>query len=146
MEERLFHFCQENNVGNYYGVVQMATQSAIEGAISYCSKGKEVGEVCVRMGLCRGGIFVEVESEGGWPKVLECNPESLLAVGEKDCFAIIGSLSDQIEIDKSGRSIRMEFFVTGIDPAVAYGRVAVLQEYYSRLGQESRVNAGMMSY
>ena len=37
VEERLFHFCRECNVGNYYSAVSVATMQAVENAIVHGS-------------------------------------------------------------------------------------------------------------
>ena len=64
VEERLFHFCRECNVGSCYSSISVATLQAVENAIVHGNGSDADKRVWLTMGTCRGGLFVEVSDEG----------------------------------------------------------------------------------
>ena len=64
VEERIFHFCHECNVGDYHSAVSVAVLQAVENAIVHGNGGDASRRVTVECGTCRGGIYVEVADEG----------------------------------------------------------------------------------
>lgn len=130
VEERLFHFCLECNVGNYYSAVSVAMIQAVENAIVH-GNGSDVSKgVSVTFSTCRGGISVEVEDQGNGFDF--CRYGSLPEGEEfgKGIF-VMKSLADRMTFFEGGRKVRMEFDVNGIDPADALERVALLQERFA---------------
>lgn len=130
VEEHLFHFCQECNVGNYYSAVSMATMQAVENAVVHGNGSDANKKVTLSLGTCRGGVFVEVCDEG---EGFDFASYGTLPEREEsgEGIFIMKSLSDRMVFSESGRKVRMEFDVNGIDPADALERIALLQEHFA---------------
>lgn len=128
VEERLFHFCHECNVGSYYSTLSVATLQAVENAIVHGNASAEEKPVTLTFGTCRGGVFVTVKDEG---KGFDFGHYGELpeADGAGEGIFIMRSLSDRMTFSDEGREVRMEFVVNGIDPADALERVSVLQSF-----------------
>lgn len=131
VEERLFHFCRQCNVGNYCSTVSVATMQAVENAIIHGNQGDASKRVTITFGLCRGGIYTAVSDEGfgfdyerfgSLPKDDEIHGEGIF---------VMKQLADRIIFSKGGRHVRLEFVVAGIDPTDALQRIAVLQNSYA---------------
>ncbi len=131
VEERLFHFCRECNVGRYYSAVSVATLQAVENAILHGNQGDVTKNVTISFGTCRGGIFAEVTDEGLGFDYTRFG--SLPADGELagEGIFVMRSLADSVTYSEGGRQVRLEFVVEGIDPAEALERVAILQQHFA---------------
>ncbi len=130
VEERLFHLCRECNIGNYYSTVSVAAMQAVENAIVHGNELDKAKKVKITFGTCRGGVFVEVADEG---RGFNFSSYGLLptedSVGEG--IFVMKSLSDKMLYFDGGRRVRMEFVVSGIDPAEALERISVLQSHFA---------------
>ena len=102
---------------------------AVENAIVHGNSSDVAKKVSITMGTCRGGLFVEVSDEG------EGFDHSRYGVTDDESAGhgifIMKSLADRMTFSDSGRRIRMEFDVAGIDPADALERVSVLMAHFS---------------
>lgn len=131
VEERLFHFCHENNVGNYYSAVSVAALQAVENAIIHGNGSDASKNVSLSFAPCRGGICVEVSDEG---RGFDFHLYGSLPSGESsqgEGIFIMKSLADRVAFSEGGRKVRLEFDVAGIDPSHALERIATLQMHYS---------------
>ena len=130
VEERLFHFCHECHVGNYYSAVSVATLQAVENAIVHGNGTDSSKKVSLLFSTCRGGICVEVSDQGNG---FEFDHYGEMPAGESEGEGIfvMKSLSDRMTFSDGGRKIRLEFDVAGIDPSDALERIALLQTHYS---------------
>ena len=131
VEELLFHFCRECNIGSYYSTVSVATLQAVENAILHGNGSDESKKVGLTMGTCRGGVYVEVTDEGNG---FDYSRYGSLPTGNQSTgegIFIMNQLSDKMTFCDDGRKVRLEFIVNGIDPVDALERVAVLREHYS---------------
>ncbi len=131
VEDRLFHFCRECNVGNYYSTVSVAALQAVENAIVHGNGSDASKNVDIMFGTCRGGIFVQVTDEGDGFDFSQFGqlPADGQSVGEG--IFIMKSLSDNIQFSEGGRSVRMDFIISGIDPIDALERINILQQCFS---------------
>ena len=131
VEERLFHFCRENNVGNYYSAVSVAVMQAVENAIVHGNGSDSSKKVTLLFDICRGGICAEVSDEGGGFDFRQYGdlPSSESTTGEG--IFVMKSLADRMSFSDEGRKVRLEFDVAGIDPSDALERVSVLQAHFS---------------
>ena len=127
VEERVFHFCHECNVGNYYSAVSVAALQAVENAIVHGNGSNSLKKVSISLGTCWGGVFVEVSDEGAG---FDASRYGTLDAEGQGIF-IMKSLSDRMTYSDEGRKVRLEFDVNGIDPADALERVSVLQAHFS---------------
>lgn len=131
VEERLFHFCRQNNVGNYYSAVSFAAVQAVKNAIVHGNQCQVEKNVSLEFGTCRGGLYVEVTDEGNGFDY-ECYgqlPAEADRAGEG--IFVMKSLADRMTFSEGGRQVRLEFMVAGIDPADALERVTILQGHFS---------------
>ena len=131
VEERLFHFCRECNVGNYYSAVSVAVMQAVENAIVHGNDFDAEKQVSVTFGTCRGGIFAEVKDEGHG---FDFSRFGQLPSGDQtsgEGIFIMKSLADRMTFSDGGRVVHLEFEVSGIDPADALERIAILQERFA---------------
>lgn len=130
VEERLFHFCRECNVGNYYSAVSMATMQAVENAVVHGNGSDVSKKVFLSLGTCRGGVFVEVCDEG---EGFDFGRYGSLPEGEEpgEGIFVMKSLSNRMNFSEGGRMVRMEFDVNGIDPVDALERIALLQSHFA---------------
>ena len=127
VEERLFHFCRQCNVGNYCSAVSVATMQAVENAIVHGNQGDANKRVTITLGLCRGGIYAEVADEG---KGFDHEKFGTLPTNDEvhgEGIFIMKQLADKLTFSDGGRRVRLEFEVAGIDPTDALQRIAVLQ-------------------
>lgn len=131
VEERLFHFCRECNVGNYYSAVSVAALQAVENAIVHGNGSNPERQVALTLGTCRGGIFVEVADEGDGFDFGRFGDFPADDQSEGEGIFVMKSLSDRMTFSEGGRRVRMEFLVAGISPADALERIAVLEEHFS---------------
>lgn len=131
VEERLFHFCHECHVGNYYSAVSVATMQAVENAVVHGNGCNPEKGVLVAFGTCRGGIFVEVTDEGQGFEYGRFG--SLPAEGqtEGEGIFVMRQLSDRMIFSEGGRRVRLEFEIDGIDPADALQRATLVREHFA---------------
>ena len=129
VEERLFHFCHECHVGNYYSAVSVATLQAVENAVVHGNGSDPAKQVALSFGTCRGGIFVEVCDQGGGFDFGRYGdlPTADQSTGEG--IFVMRRLADRMTYSEGGRRVRLEFIVAGIDPADALERIAVLRAH-----------------
>ena len=131
VEERLFHFCHENNVGNYYSAVSVAVMQAVENAIVHGNGSDSSKQVTLLFGTCPGGICAEVCDEG---RGFDFGQYGALPSGEStqgEGIFIMKSLADRMTYSEEGKRVRLEFDVAGIDPSDALERVSVLQSHFA---------------
>lgn len=131
VEERLFHFCRQCNVGRYYSAISVAALQAVENAIHHGNNDNAEKSVTISFGTCRGGIFAEVTDQGigfDYTRYGQLPADGQLA-GEG--IFVMRSLADSVTYSEGGRQVRLEFVVEGIDPAEALERVAILQQHFS---------------
>lgn len=129
VEERVFHFCRECNVGNYYSAVSVAVLQAVENAIVHgnCSDASKL--VAISMGTCRGGVFVEVSDRGCGFDYAHFG--SLDDETRGQGIFVMKSLADRVTFSDEGRQVRLEFDIAGIDPADALERASVLLAHFA---------------
>ena len=131
VEERLFHFCRDCNVGRYYSAVSVATLQAVENAILHGNQGDNGKQVTLTFGTCRGGIFAEVADQGLGFDYTRYGALPSDDEGRGEGIFVMRSLSDRMVYSDGGRQVRLEFVVEGIDPAEAVERITVLQQHFS---------------
>ncbi|MBR1766108.1 MAG: ATP-binding protein [Bacteroidales bacterium] len=129
VEDRVFHFCHECHVGNYYSTVSVAVLQAVSNAIVHGNASNSALSVSITLGTCTGGLFVEVADQGkGFH--FENYGEIDSAEGGVGIF-VMKSLSDRMTFSDGGRVVRMEFDVAGIDPADALERISCLRSRFA---------------
>ena len=131
IEERLFHFCHECNVGNYYAAVSVAALQAVENAIIHGNGADVSKKVDIICGTCRGGIFVEVADEGSGFDFSQYGELPLDDATAGEGIFMMKTLADKMDYSDGGRRVRMEFVIAGIDPAEAMERVDILQSRFA---------------
>ena len=131
VEERLFHFCHEHNLGSYYSTISVAVLQAAENAIVHGNGSDTRKQVALTFGTCQGGVFAEVSDEGqgfNYEQFGEL-PSDGQSIGEG--IFVMRRLSDRMSYSEGGRKVRLEFEVNGIDPGEALERISILQEHFA---------------
>lgn len=131
VEERIFHFCHECNVGDYHSAVSVAALQAVENAIVHGNGGDASRRVTVECGTCRGGIYVEVVDEG---QGFDFGRYGDLPADDSERgegIFVMKSLADRMTFSEGGRRVRLEFVVSGIAPADSLQRIALMQEHFA---------------
>ena len=131
VEERLFHFCHQCHVGNYYSAVSVAVLQAVENAIRHADGSDSSKTVTLTMGTCRGGLFVEVAGQGKGFDYTDCGDLPEDSRPDEEALFIMRRLADKLSFADEGRRVRMEFAVAGIDPADAMERATVLRNHWA---------------
>lgn len=131
VEERLFHFCHECNVGNYYSPVSVATMQAVENAIIHGNGNDISKKVDITFGTFRGGIFVQVFDEGAGFDFSSFGSLPIDGQMTGEGIFVMKSLADNIQFSEGGKKVKMEFVVSGIDPSDALERITILQERFA---------------
>lgn len=131
VEDRLFHFCRECNVGNYYSAVSVAVIQAVENAIVHGNRSDNKKEVSIVFGTCRGGIFAEVADQGSGFDYSRFGQLPMGDQKEGEGIFVMKSLADKLSFSEAGSRVRLEFEVNGIDPSDALERIAILQERFA---------------
>ncbi|MCR5445819.1 MAG: ATP-binding protein [Bacteroidales bacterium] len=129
VEERLFHFCRECHVGNYYSAVSVATLQAVENAVVHGNASQPSKTVTLTFGTCRGGLFVEVADQGAGFDYGRYGDLPADGRQEGEGIFVMRQLADRMTYSDGGRRVRLEFVVAGIDPADALERIAVLKAH-----------------
>lgn len=133
VEERLFCFCNECNLGDNYSSVSMAALKAVENAIVHGNKCDAGKKVSLAFGTWQRGVYVEVSDEGqGFDvEAVESRLESDEMLGGGLFF--MHSLADHVRFAEGGKKVRLEFVVGGIGSARALARATVLHDWLARV-------------
>ncbi|MBR1798925.1 MAG: ATP-binding protein [Bacteroidales bacterium] len=126
VEERLFHFCELCNAGNYFSAVSVATLNAVENAIVHGNRGESDKKVTVSVGECTGGMFVEVADQGSGFDYKTYGDLPIDAAAHGVGIFIMERLADKVEFFDGGSRVRLEFVFSGIDETVAESRAALV--------------------
>ena len=133
LEEQLFHFCHNNNIGSYYSAVSFAAIQAVKNAIEHGNHNDVSKQVSISLGTCQGGVYVEVEDQGEGFDYSAYGMMPLESEKKGEGIFVMKQLADNLIFSKGGCHVRMEFMVAGIEPAVALGRIAVMQAHFSQV-------------
>ena len=125
LEQYISRLCDEKHVLNHQGILWMAVQAAVDNAIVHGNQGDTSKQVIIECGDCDGGIYFSISDQGAG-----FDPS---AVGEGGGFGLqlMRSLSDRMAFNSAGNTVRLEFFIRGIDGEHALQRIACLNRYYS---------------
>lgn len=130
VEDFVSRICSDKNINNYYATISMSVLQAVENAIIHGNNSDSTKMVTVISGECRGGVFFEIHDEGcgfDWKAYGEI-PDSGVA-GEG--IFLMKVLSDNMQFLDSGRTVRLDFLVRGIDESVAARRSNALENYFA---------------
>ena len=122
--------CDTYNINNYAATISMSLLAAVENAIVHGNQSDPTRSVTITSDYCTGGVYFAVSDEGvgfdysAYGKM----PEQ----GSKGTgLYLMQTLSDRIVFSDRGSTVRMEFVVSGIEPAMALERIVTLHNYYA---------------
>lgn len=122
--------CDAYNIHNYAGTISMSLLQAVENAIVHGNGSDSSKTVTVKCDQCRGGVFFSATDQGSG---FDYHSYGDLPAGEGKGMGIylMKALSDKISFLDGGRTVRMEYVVSGIEASRALERIVTLHNYYS---------------
>ena len=115
VEGLLEHFFEENHLASYSATISVAVMQAV----SYAVKHADTDKITLQAGTCRRGVFFVVSGRTRW-----FDDENA-----EDALFFINTLSDRVEFSDEGRTLRMEFDISGIYPDDSICRASRLMEF-----------------
>ncbi|MBR1850632.1 MAG: ATP-binding protein [Bacteroidales bacterium] len=130
VEALLSHFCDQSRIDNYYATISVAVMQAVENAIVHGNLSQPDKQVTVCADYCPGGVCFVVSDQGqGFDHTRYTDLPQADNPGTG--LFIMRSLADRVVFADGGRTVRLEFFILGIDSTRARSRSAVLQRFYA---------------
>ena len=122
--------CDAYNINNYAATISMSLLAAVENAIVHGNRNDKSRNVTIVSDYCTGGVYFSVSDEGvGFDYTAYGEmPEQ---AGKGTGLYLMRTLSDKILFADNGSTVRMEFIVSGIEPARALERIVTLHNYYA---------------
>lgn len=121
--------CDTFNINNYAATISMSLLQAVENAIVHGNKNETDRTVTITADYCRGGVFFTVSDQG---EGFDFEHYGKMPVNEDKGTGIylMKTLSDKITFSDNGSTVRLDFFVNGIDPCQALERIMTLRKFY----------------
>ena len=128
VEDFVSAICYDNHLDNYHATMAVPVLKAVELIIHSCSDKPDVPVVNLKSENTPKGIVFTVSSQ-----------YSCFSIPSTDSFSdpsydsiyITRLLADEVDVFDDGRTIRMTFFVRGIDEREAERRRSVLNHHFS---------------
>lgn len=130
VEQFVNSLCDTYNINNYAGTISMSLIQAVTNAIVHGNRNDATKTVTIVSDFCRGGVYFSVSHQGDGFDPTSIAADDLSDEG-KGLF-IMRRLSDKLVFSDEGRTVRMEFFVKGIDSSRSIERVVALRKYYAQ--------------
>lgn len=128
-EELIYDICDEYNVHNYIGVIEVAVMQAVTNAIEHGNEFQDTKNVVLSWGSCKGGMFFEIEDQGlGFD--FDQYGDLPLGEGRGEGIFMMRTLADQVVYSKDGSKVRLEFSIEGIDKKDQKSRKDVLVNFF----------------
>lgn len=130
-EDFIAAICYENHLENYLATMTVPVLNAVEqvlGKKEMCSCEESVALKCE---YCQEGISFIISSAD---KCFFGNPADSLPTSplSSDAVYMAQLLADEIEVLDEGKTLRMVFYVRGIDATESSRRISVLNHFYAR--------------
>ena len=129
-EDFVAAICYENHLENYHATIAVPVLKAVEQLLQVQDNLENVSPINLECGFCQEGISFTVTgkvnsfSVGEWSKV-----DSADHLSDAACLARM--LADEVEVFGDGSSLRMVFYVRGIDAVESNRRITVLNHFYA---------------
>lgn len=123
--------CDRWNINNYSATISMSLLQAVENAIVHGNNSDTSKQVVITAEQGRGGVSFVVSDEGPGFDYSSYN-SSMPPEGDKGMgIYVMRSLSDKISFSNGGKTVRLDYFVSGIEATYALERIMRLKKYYA---------------
>ena len=130
VERFVANVCDTYNINNYAATISMSLLQAVENAIVHGNHSDATKTVTVVADYVKGGVSFVVEDQGNGFDFAQYGSMPM-EEGRGTGIFRMKSLSDHLSLDNNGRTVKMEFFINGIDAARALERRVTLHNFYS---------------
>lgn len=130
VEAFISDICDTYNINNYAAAIAMSLIPAVENAIVHGNNSDPSKIVTISCERCRGGVTISVSDMGDgfdYSAFGDIPTSDEKGVG----IYMMKTLSDQLSFENNGSTVRMTFFINGIDSSRALERSSRIKEYYS---------------
>lgn len=122
---------EEKNIINYEGIIKQAVENAAKNAIQHGNQYDASKKIILEWGDFCGGIYFEVTDEGNgfdYSKYGALSSDPNVGIG----IFMMKTLASHVEYKDSGRCVRMEFLISGIEKTDALRRECLLENFYAK--------------
>lgn len=128
VEDFVSAICYDNHLDNYHATMAVPVLKAVEFVIQSCSGKPDVPVVNLKSENNQKGIVFTISSQYSCFSIPSTD---FFSDSSYDTIYLTRLLADEVDVVDDGRSIRMTFFVRGIDEREAQRRMSVLNHHYS---------------
>lgn len=129
VEAFLSDICDEYHVGNYFATISVAVMHAVQNAMEHGNKFDASKKVSIICGHCMGGVYFSIEDEGEGFDYIQYGDFPIEGRGEG--IFLIKTLCDRMEYSDSGRQVRLEFAINGIESSDSLERRSLMKKFCS---------------
>lgn len=122
--------CDSYHINNYAGTVSMSLLQAVKNAIVHGNHSDNTKQVTIESDYCRGGVYFTVSDQGEGFDFSSYGsiPDQ---EGRGTGIYLMKTLSDKMFFSDQGRTVRLEFIISGIEPTRALERIVTLHNFYT---------------
>ncbi len=122
--------CDTYHINNYAGTISMSLLQAVKNAIVHGNHSDSDKQVTIESDYCRGGVYFTVTDKGeGFDfSLFGAIPDQ---EGKGTGIYLMKTLSDKMTYSDQGRTVRLEFAISGIEPGRALERIVTLRNFYT---------------
>lgn len=122
--------CDTYNINNYAATISMSLLQAVENAIVHGNHNDPSKQVTIISDQCRGGVYFSVSDQG---QGFDYSPYGSIPASENRGTGIylMKTLSDKLSFQDNGRTVRLDFYINGIEASYALERIVTLRNYYA---------------
>ena len=138
VEEFVDAVCYNNHLDNYLATISVPVIKVVQDTLQSSHNSASNGPVTVSTGYCHEGICFTVHSyQNCFSQFSSSFPLQSSLNSFSDSIQVVKLLVDEFEILDNGSTLRMVFFVRGIDAKEASRRKEVLSLFYQPVMVES---------
>lgn len=122
--------CDSYNINNYAGTISMSLLQAVKNAIVHGNHSDPEKKVTIESDYNRGGVYFKVSDEGDGFDYASYGSIPVHE-GEGTGIYLMKTLSDKMSYTDQGRTVCLEFVISGIEPSRALERLVKLRHFYA---------------
>lgn len=130
VERFVYYVCDTFNINNYSAIISMSLLPAVENAILHGNNNDPSKKVTIVFDHCRGGVCFTVSDEGcgfDFNSLLAGNNDSNHNKG----LFLMSTLADSISFSNEGSTVRLDYFINGIEASRTLERITTLRNHYA---------------
>ena len=135
VERFVEQICDQQNIyNNYYANILMSVIEAYTNAVEHGNKYDENKSVRIVFDVESNGLSFRIKDEGdGFDFNSVPDPTDIANEGaEGRGLFMIKSLSDQLEFEDGGRTLKLQFLISSINREISSKRVDLFQQYVNQ--------------